>query len=104
TAPWQRERQHAEATHIRSRARKESHLDGDALFSGHDLHTDSVEIATFAGDVTSELFVADQSTTTNPHVVADRDGERVEQISGRRAGLFQDHAELMKEAVYKACH
>src|SRR5205823_13862600 len=89
TTRRQTEWQHAESTHVRGRARKESQLDGHALFSRHDLHTDSVEVATFTGNVAAKLFVTDHSTTANPHVVADRDGKRVEQILGRDARLLQ---------------
>jgi len=31
--------------------KREGQLYGDALFSSHDSHTDSVEVATFTGDV-----------------------------------------------------
>src|SRR5205085_2310185 len=83
-------------------ARKETELDGDARFSGHDLHSHSVEVATFTGDIAAELFIGDQPTTANPHLVAHRHGERVKQVSGRRTQLLQGRAELMKEGVDEA--
>src|SRR5436309_1840529 len=56
TARRQRERQHIEAARVRSRARQESKLYGHALFGGHDLDFDSIEVAPFRADAASELL------------------------------------------------
>src|SRR5205085_11266637 len=58
----------------------------------------AIKVAPLGRAFAAKLLPLRQATTLDANVVADFDGEAVEQVLRRGVGLFKEPAELMKEA------